>query len=152
MPGPLLFFIYSNDLHSCLKYSKAYHFSDDTNITILDSLQETLPKRMNDDLRKLSTWLRANKFYLNVKKKRTCVLKIKCKIIMKYLGVLSDETSQSSNWNTQQAKWPNKHSYTQNSILFSLWNSSSLCLPVMESKQQRYTKSNFNSPKQTSQK
>ena len=62
----------------------------------MDSLQETLAKRMNDDLRKLSTWLRANKFSLNVKKTTTCVSKIKCKIVMKYLGVLSDETSQAS--------------------------------------------------------
>ena len=35
---------------------------------------------------------------------------------------------------------------------FSLWNSSSSCLPVMESKQQRNTKSISNSPKQSTQK
>ena len=28
---PLLFLIYINDLHKCVKYSKAYHFTDDTN-------------------------------------------------------------------------------------------------------------------------
>ena len=43
--GPLLFLIYINDLHSSLKYSKAYHFADDTNITLSDSSQETLAKR-----------------------------------------------------------------------------------------------------------
>ena len=66
--GPLLFLIYINDLHSCLKYSKAYHFADDTNVTLSDHLQETLAKRMNHDLRKLSMWLRANKLSLNIEK------------------------------------------------------------------------------------
>ena len=73
--GPLLFLIYINDLHSCLKYSKACHFADDTNITLSDSLQETLAKRMNYNLRKLSMWLRANKIYLNVEKTELVVFR-----------------------------------------------------------------------------
>ena len=66
--GPLLLLIYINDLHSCLKYSKIYHFADDTNITLSDSSQETLAKRMNHNLRKLSMCLRPNELYLNVEK------------------------------------------------------------------------------------
>ena len=46
----------------------AYRFADDINITPSDSLQETLAKRMNYDLRKLSMWLRANKLSLNIEK------------------------------------------------------------------------------------
>ena len=76
---------------------------------------------------------------------------------VKYFGVLLDEhftwspqnltcpdETQPSNWNTQQAKVPSKHSYTQNGIPFSIWILSSLCLPVMGSKQQRNTKSTSN--------
>ena len=31
--GPLPFLILINDLHKCMKYSKTYHFADDTSIT-----------------------------------------------------------------------------------------------------------------------
>ena len=106
---PLLFLIYINDLHLCLKYSKAYHFADDTNITLSDSSQEALAKRMNYDLRKLSMWLRANKLSLNIEKTGLAVfrrqntklnnsfkIKLDGKILfptgsVKYLGVLLDE-------------------------------------------------------------
>ena len=73
--GPLLFLIYIDNLHSCLKYSNAYHFADETNITLSDSSQETLAKRMNYDLRKLSMWLRANKLSLNIEKVELAVFR-----------------------------------------------------------------------------
>ena len=62
---PLLFLIYINDLHSCLKYCKTYHFADDILITLSECSQEILAKRLKLDLRKLSMWLRANKLSLN---------------------------------------------------------------------------------------
>ena len=106
---PLLFLIYINDLHLCLKYSKAYHFADDTNITLSYSSQEALAKRMNYDLRKLSMWLRANKLSLNIEKTGLAVfrrqntklnnsfkIKLDGKILfpttsVKYIVVLPDE-------------------------------------------------------------
>ena len=30
--GPLLFFIYDYDMHKSIRFSKTYHFSDDTSI------------------------------------------------------------------------------------------------------------------------
>ena len=107
--GPLLFVIYINYLHSCLNYLKAYHFADDTNVTLSDPSQETLAKRMNHDLRKLSVWLRANKLSLNIEKTELVVFRrqntklnnsFKIKLdgkrlfptsSVKYLGVLLDE-------------------------------------------------------------
>ena len=42
--GPLLFLIYINNLHKCVKYSKAYHFADDTNILQSGKSLEVLTK------------------------------------------------------------------------------------------------------------
>ena len=118
--GPLLFLIYINDLHSCLKYYEAHNFADDSNIIIWGSLQETA-KRMNHDLRKLPIWLRTNKLSLNVEKRELAVLwrqntklnnsfqiKLDQKKLfptnyLKYLGVLLDEHSS----------WPLQISYVQ---------------------------------------
>ena len=106
--GPLLFLIYINDLHKCLKHSKAYHFADDTNILNSHHSLETLAKKMNYDLKKLSQWLKANKLSLNVKKTELMIFHSNTKTIdqsvkfkldgrrlnpsntVKYLGVLLD--------------------------------------------------------------
>ena len=120
---PFLFLIYINDLHSCLKYSKAYHFAFDTNVTLSDCSQETLAKGMNHDLRKLSMWLRANKLSLNIEKTELVVfqrqntkLNNSFKIkpdekrlfpisSVRYLGVLVDEhLTQSSQISHVQMK------------------------------------------------
>ena len=50
--GPLLFLI--NDLRRCVKYSETYDFADDTNMLLSHSSLETLPKRINFDLKNLS--------------------------------------------------------------------------------------------------
>ena len=114
--GPLLFLIYINDLHKCVKYSKTYHFADDTNILLSNRSLETLAKRMNQDLKNLTQWLKANKLSLNVKKTELMIFRpskkkidksIKFKLdgkrlfpteSVKYLGVLLDEHLQ---WNKQ---------------------------------------------------
>ena len=48
--GPLLFLIYINDLHNAIKYSKVYHFSDDTNLL---NIVKSLIKLKN---KSISTW------------------------------------------------------------------------------------------------
>ena len=114
--GPFLFLIYINDFHSCLKYSKAYHFADNTNVTLSDRSQETLAKRMNHDLKKLSMILRAIKLSLNIENSELNVfrrqntklnhsfkIKLDGKILfptssVEYLGVLLNE---HLTWTTQ---------------------------------------------------
>ena len=67
--GPLLFLLYINDLNKSIKNSRAYHFADDTNILLSnESLEPPLAKKMNQDLKNLSQWLKARKLSLNVKK------------------------------------------------------------------------------------
>ena len=67
--GPLLFLLYVNDLNKSIKNSRAYHFADDTNILLSnESLEPPLAKKMNQDLKNLSQWLKARKLSLNVKK------------------------------------------------------------------------------------
>ena len=66
--GPLLFLIYINDLHKSIRFSKTYHFADDTSIIQSNPLLDRLSKQVNKDLSNLSNWLRANKLSLNVKK------------------------------------------------------------------------------------
>ena len=113
---PLLFLIYINDLHSCLKYSKTYHFADDILIALSECSQEILAKRLKLDLRKLSMWLRTNKLSLNaaetelvVFQRQNSKLKNSFKIkpdgkrlipttSVKYLCILLDKHSP---WSTQ---------------------------------------------------
>ena len=66
--GPLLFLIYINDLHKCIKYSKTYHFADDTSIMQSHSSLQILSKLINKDLSNLSNWLKANTLSHNIKK------------------------------------------------------------------------------------
>ena len=63
--GPILFLIYINDLHRCIKYSTTYHFADDTNLLHVSKDYKTLQKKVNYDLFSLHKWLTANKISLN---------------------------------------------------------------------------------------
>ena len=64
--GPLLFLIYINDLHKCIKYFKTYHFVDDTSIIQSHSSLQILSKGIKKDLSNLSNWLKTNKSSLNI--------------------------------------------------------------------------------------
>ena len=63
--GPILFLIYINDLHRCIKYCTTYHFADDTNLLNIIKDYKTLQRRVNYDLFALHKWLTANKISLN---------------------------------------------------------------------------------------
>ena len=66
--GSLLFLVYINDLHKCVKYSKVYLFAGDTNMLQSDNSLRNVAKRTNFDLKNLSQWLKANKLSLNFTK------------------------------------------------------------------------------------
>ena len=44
---PILFLLYINDLHTCIKHSSTLHFADDTNLLNVSSNYKTLTKEIN---------------------------------------------------------------------------------------------------------
>ena len=108
--GPLLFLIYINDLPNISSVLQFYLFADDTNIYYeADSLNK-LERVINNELKKLYTWLIVNRLSLNIDKtnflvfhpynkpmKQLITIKINKKAIsekdhIKYLGVILDAT------------------------------------------------------------
>ena len=107
--GPLLFFIYINNLHVVIKYSEVHHFADNTNLLNFNNCVKSINKQVNYDLKTLSTWLKANKISLNVgktelvlftssKKQLYCDLKIKLNWkwlyetdLVRYFGIQIDK-------------------------------------------------------------
>ena len=63
--GPLLFLIYINDLPKSSKFLSFYLFADDTNIYFESDNLATLAKKVNNELRKVKSWLNCNKLALN---------------------------------------------------------------------------------------
>ena len=51
-----------------VKYSKAYHFADNTNILDSGKSLEVLANKLNQDLKSLSQRLKANKLSIMLKK------------------------------------------------------------------------------------
>ena len=66
--GPLLFFIYINDLNKAIKFCTTHHFADDTNLLYVDNSMKKIQKFVNLDLKFLCKWLKANKISLNASK------------------------------------------------------------------------------------
>ena len=73
--GPLLFFIYINDLNTAINHCKVHHFADDTNrLHINDSIKK-LNKAVKFDLKNLTNHLNANKISMNVSKTESILFK-----------------------------------------------------------------------------
>ncbi|CAB4003657.1 Hypothetical predicted protein [Paramuricea clavata] len=66
--GPLLFFLYVNDLPHCLRHSSAEMYADDTNLTACSHDINNLQAILNSDLNNIHQWIVANKLTLNVGK------------------------------------------------------------------------------------
>ena len=49
--GPLLFLININDLNQAIKFSRVYHFADDTNLLLVDNPLKKINKHINHDLK-----------------------------------------------------------------------------------------------------
>ena len=105
--GPLLFLLYINDLPNISTKLNFFLFADDTNIFFEEKDHNIIQKTVNEELKKLVTWLNANRLALNVSKTNFVIFspinkpKINITIIInkqaitqkdhvKYLGVLID--------------------------------------------------------------
>ena len=66
--GPLLLLIYINDIYACSKLLDFYLFTDDTNLLYANNSLRVLERIVNDELKKVASWLLANKLTLNIKK------------------------------------------------------------------------------------
>ena len=84
--GPLLFITFINDLHVSIKNSKVHHFSDDTNLLLINKSLKQINKLINHDLSLLVQWLRSNKISLNTSKTEIVIFRPKRKSITKHLN------------------------------------------------------------------
>ena len=109
--GPLLFLLYVNDLPFVSRQLNTIMFADDTNLFLQDHDLVQLQNRFNEELKKVSSWIKLNKLSLNISKthcllftrKKQSDLQIELKIDdtpvqlsnrTKFLGViLSDDLS-----------------------------------------------------------
>ena len=51
-----------------LKYSEVQNVADDTNLLTFNSWVKSINKQVNYDLKNVTNWLKANTFFLNVRK------------------------------------------------------------------------------------
>ena len=74
VPGPLLFLIYTNDVHYAIKFSQPFHFADDTCLLNMQNTISKINRSLNKDLEKRSFWLNSNKIALHFAKNGGCTL------------------------------------------------------------------------------
>ena len=118
--GPLIFLIFTNDLHRHLVYSSSILFADDTTLYKTHRNLVYLKWCLEDDLDTLSDWFAANKLTLNLDK-TVCMLFQKnnknSEITLKVKDMIitnQTETKFLGMWLDQSLSW---HSHIQKLIL-----------------------------------
>ena len=71
--GPLLFIVYTNDIHMSLSHCNCILFADDTTIFKTGADINSISQGVTDDMNMLVDWFRANKLSLNLSK-TNCIL------------------------------------------------------------------------------
>ena len=105
--GPLLFLLYINDLSFACKRTFPVLFADDSNLFLSGKNTDQVQQMINDELKDIVIWLRANKLSLNISKTHYMLLSnkkviqpnvtieingqpITCVTKTKFLGVIID--------------------------------------------------------------
>ena len=65
--GPLLYTIYTNDIHMALKHSKIVQYADDSTLYITLPVNEGIPK-INEDLNSIFDWFCTNRLAISCSK------------------------------------------------------------------------------------
>ena len=89
--GPLLFLLYINDISKCSKLLSFIFFADNTNLFLSHKDITTLYDVMNQELHKVTTWLKANKLSLNVNKTHYMIFRPKNKKVNKRTTIMINE-------------------------------------------------------------
>ena len=71
--GPLIFIIFTNDIHRQLQHCKSLLFADDTTLYKSHRNLQYLTWMIEDDMNRLVNWFRVNKLTLNIEK-TICIL------------------------------------------------------------------------------
>ena len=66
--GPLLFLIFINDIPNVIKHGKISMYADDTTLYVSDKDVNVISKKLTEDIRAITTWLRMNTLFLNIDK------------------------------------------------------------------------------------
>ena len=66
--GPLLFILYLNDYESCLKFSKANLYADDTEVSFSSSNPSDLMQNFQAELKNISEWMGMKKLSIHPEK------------------------------------------------------------------------------------
>ena len=88
--GPLLFSIYINDFHKCLKSTITGHFADDTFILYPNTNLKTIETVVNTELKRISNWLRLNRLSLNAGKTELIIFRSKRRTLDKVISIKLD--------------------------------------------------------------
>jgi hypothetical protein len=99
--GPLLFILYINDIVNVSDLCSLILFADDTNIFLSNNNLKSLIDTANIELAKFSTWFKANKLSLNVKKTNFIIFRNKNKQIDNDIEIKIDNAAISQVANTK---------------------------------------------------
>ena len=89
--GPLFFLLYINDLPNATGLAECLLFSDNTSIFLSHSDQEYLTTSLNEELKKLNTWMKTNKLSVDINKTNYVIFSSKQKTTKINLPVLFDD-------------------------------------------------------------
>ena len=106
--GPLIFIIFTNDLHKQLQHSKSLLFADDTTLYKSHRNLNYLTWCIEDDMSRLTDWFRINKLTLNLDK-TVCILFQKSKEIKHIVIKIGRQTIKNTVGTKFLGLWIDEH-------------------------------------------